>query len=592
MCGITGWVAPAGAPIDERSLAAMTRALAHRGPDGEGLHLEPGCGLGHRRLSLLDRPGGAQPMAAAEGDLRLVANNEIYNYLELRQSLAARGHRFTTSGDTEVLLHLYEDLGEACVEPLVGMFAFALWDRRRRTLLLARDRFGVKPLYYHVAADGSLRFASELRALLAAPGVPRDLDWHSMHAYLRDLSVPEPRTILRDVHKLPAAHVLVWHEGSVRLRRYWNLPPPRGSAASPEALEELEAELLESTALSLRSDEPVGLFLSGGLDSSLLAWSMRTSGARPLRTFSVSFAEPQVDESRFSRAVAAAFDCEHREIRVTKDEATEAALRLVGWLDEPFADSSALPTLILSREARKSVKAVLSGEGADELFAGSPWHLDAAASDATVADQLAPQRKVVFPPSMLDDILAADLRARLGKADAGDSLADMPAGLDRLHRQLWADIATYLPADLLTKIDRMTMLESLEARVPYLNHPLAERIWSLPAELKLDRGVRKVLLRSLGERLLPAEISARPKQGFAVPMDIWLWEPGRFRDAVYDTLRDPRCRTRGWFDPVRVDSLLDEHDRLRGLHGHRLWTLFVLEHWLRRWYDGIPKETP
>lgn len=586
MCGIAGWVAPDAAPIDERAIVAMTRTLAHRGPDGEGVHIEPGCGLGHRRLALIDVKSGAQPMANEDGTIWVVANNEIYNYLELRASLTARGHRFSTTSDTEVLVHLYEDLGEACVEPLVGMYACALWDRRTRTLLLVRDRFGIKPLYYAVDAHGGLRFASELRALLSVPGIDRQIDLLAVRDYLRDLTIAEPRTIFRGVHKLAAGHCLTWRDGVIAVRRYWRLPD-RVAASVPAAaaVQDLERLLLESTALSLRSDEPLGLFLSGGLDSSTLAWAMHQCGARPLRTFSVSFAEPQFDESPYSRAVAAAFDSEHHEICVSKNEATEVALRLVDWFDEPFADASALPTYILAREARRSVKAVLAGEGADELFGGSGWHDLGAATARSAAELIAPPTKAIFPPVALAAVFAADARAQLATetSDPGAALADeMPAGVDGLHQQLYADITSYLPSDLLAKIDRMSMLNSLEVRVPYLNHPLAEFVWQLPTALKQQNGVRKYLLRVLAERVLPPAVVTRAKQGFAIPMDTWLWEPGGFRDAVYDTLGDAHSRTRGLLDSSVIASMLDEHDRLHQLHGYRLWALYVLEQWLRQ----------
>jgi len=302
-----------------------------------------------------------------------------------------------------------------------------------------------------------------------------------------------------------------------------------------------------------------------------------------LRTFSVSFAEPQFDESPYSRSVAAVFGCEHHEVVVSKDEATDVAVDLVDWFDEPFADSSALPTFILSREARRFVKAVLCGEGADELFGGSIWH-DLGEPLTSVAELIAPRAKVVFPADMLD-ALFSDAGHRELDAEPYDPAAavarEMPVGLDRLHQHLFADISLYLPSDLLTKIDRMSMLNSLEARVPYLNHPLAEFVWKLPTPLKVRDGVRKHLLRVVAQSALPPAVITRAKQGFAIPMDAWLWEPGRFRDAVYDTLRSDPCRNRGWFDHALIARMLEEHDRPLQLHGYRLWALFVLERWLQ-----------
>jgi asparagine synthase (glutamine-hydrolysing) len=583
MCGIAGWVTNDGSPVDEPALAAMTASLTHRGPDGGGMHVEPGCGLGHRRLALLDVAGGAQPMTNEDGSVWVVANNEIYNYRELRARLHSAGHRFATGSDTEVLVHLYEEAGIECVDPLIGMFAFAIWDRRTRTLLLARDRFGIKPLYYSIDEHGSLRFASELRALPALPGRSRTIDGAAVREYVRHLAIPDPRTIFCGVHKLPAAHCLIWQEGHIRLRRYWRLPDrdPALSISSSDA-DDMELALTESAKQSLFSDEPLGIFLSGGIDSSVLAWTVRESSA--LRTFSVSFSEPHFDESNDSRAVAAALGSQHQEIRVSKDDAVDAATDLLSHCDEPFADSSALPTAILSRAARQSVKAVLAGEGADELFGGSAWHT---AADECVTNEalLNWPGKVMFSAGELDAVFSADWRARYGGEahDPGTGLTDdMPAGTDRLHRALYADLMAYLPSDLLAKMDRFAMRHSLEVRVPYLNHPFAELVWRLPSATKLRNGVRKHLLRTIAARRLPPRVAAKAKQGFAIPIDIWTWQPGRFRDLVYDTLRADSFRHRGWFDLAVVDTMLAEHDRLRALHGHRLWSLVVLEHWLRR----------
>ena len=465
------------------------------------------------------------------------------------------------------------------------MYAFAIWDRTTRTLLLARDRFGIKPLYYAADARGALRFASELRALLAVPGIERAIDLAATREYLRHLTIPGP------THDLIAASASCRRRtassggmGGYGCAAIGDCPigEPDAPLASSDA-DDLEQAVVESVALSLRSDEPLGLFLSGGMDSSVLAWAMRKSGSA-LRTFSVSFAEPHFDEGPHSRSVAAALGSEHHEIRVSKDDAVDAALDVLERFDEPFADSSALPTYILSRTARSAVKAVLAGEGADELFGGSLWHdIDGAtASDDAL---LTPPAKVMFRADELDVLCSPELRAQCAREpyDSAAALAGaMPDGLDHLHRQLCADLTVYLPSDLLAKMDRMSMLHSLEVRVPYLNHSLAEFIWRLPTSAKQRDGVRKHLLRTVAARRLPPAIAARAKQGFAIPMDIWTWQPGRFRDLVYDTLHSDRFRQRGWFDLDCVDTMLTEHDRLQSLHGHRLWTLVVLEHWLRR----------
>lgn len=578
MCGIVGWVEPGGGLIDERAIRTMMQAVSHRGPDGEGIHIEPGCGLGHRRLALIDPQRGAQPIANESQDIHVVANSEIYNYVEIRDQLTARGHRFCTDGDTEVIVHLYEDRGVDFVHPLVGMFAFALWDRRAQTLLLVRDRLGVKPLYYFEDGRGGLRFASELRALLAVPGIDTSLDQAALAGYLRDMTIPEPATALRRVRKVPAGHYLLWRGGRARIARYWQLPERLLTATTGADHEsDVERALLESTALTMRSDAPLGLFLSGGVDSSLLVWAMRRVTTAPVRTFSVGFAEATFDESAHSRRVATALETQHREILVGRDEAAVAAQHLTEWFDEPFADSSAIPTYLLSRHASREVKGVLTGEGADELFGGNPWH-DREGSGDDVDDFLAPAGKGPFSLS--------DLAALLGGRDAvsgdGCETAVPPPHLDSLHRRLFVDLSLYLPSDLLTKIDRMSMLCSLEARVPYLNHPFVEKVWALPSSCKIDGLIRKAVLRSIARRHLPAAVVDRPKQGFAIPIDIWLWQEGSFRDLVYDTLRDRNCRARAHLDFSIVDRLLEDHHRARRMSGHGLWCLFVLERWLQQ----------
>ena len=588
MCGIAGQVVPAQCAVDEPLVRRMTRRLAHRGPDGERVHIGPQHGFGHRRLSLIDLDGGHQPQANEDGTVRVVANSEIYNYVELRRDLVSRGHHFATSSDTEVIVHLYEEHGAGCVNHLNGMFAFALWDERTRTLLLARDRFGIKPLYYTVCGD-TLLFASELRALLESPRVARDLNDAALHDYFRHLTVPEPHSILAAVRKLPAAHVLTWRDGRSHETRYWDITQTPGTAPvdDDEAIARMGAALADSVAMSLRSDAPVGVFLSGGVDSSLLA-AIASATQPGLSTFSVAFDDPQSDERAFSRLVAQACGSNHHEIEVSLADAADALEQLTGALDEPFADSSAIPTWLLARTARRHVKAVLTGEGADELFGGSPWHSDDDDGSHDVARLLAPAAKLVFTDDTLERVCAPDLRDRL-RAAATPGTDALEAPLARcagpLERRLYADLQVYLPSDLLMKTDRATMLASLEARVPFLNHPFAEQAWRLPARLKLRDGVRKYALKRLGADRLPAPILTRRKQGFSIPMDLWLWRPGRFRDLVLDTLLDTRTRSRGCFDVAGIEAMVRDHDRINPFHGYRLWTLFVFEMWQRQFID-------
>jgi asparagine synthase (glutamine-hydrolysing) len=590
MCGIAGQVVDAGDAVDGALVHRMTRALAHRGPDGERVHVGEQYGFGHRRLSFIDLEGGGQPQANEDGTVWVVSNSEIYNYIELRRSLASRGHRFATFSDTEVIVHLYEDLQEGCVEPLLGMFAFALWDTRRRRLLLARDRFGIKPLYYSVRG-AQLLFASEMRALLESPAVRRGLNYPALHQYFRHLTVPEPASILADVRKLPAAHILVWQHGRTEERAYWDLTEsasPPAASTEADALEQLDASLSESVGLSLRSDVPVGVFLSGGVDSSLLTWMATRNRPAPLHTFSMAFEDPQSDERTFSRMVAGACGTQHHEIEITLREAADALPGLCCALDEPFADSSAIPTYLLAREARRHVKAVLTGEGADELFGGSPWHSgDPVAAD--LDDLMNPPAKTVFTPVELRTVCSADLWRQMNGGGL-EVAAGLRAKLERcagpFEQRLCVDVHAYLPSDLLTKTDRMTMLASLEARVPFLNHPFAALAWRLPSRLKMKDGIRKYILKQLGAGRLPPPVLSRSKQGFSIPMDLWLWRPGAFRELVLDTLLDARTRARGQLNMTVVESMVGEHDRIQRFHGYRLWTLFAFEMWQRTFVDA------
>jgi asparagine synthase (glutamine-hydrolysing) len=593
MCGIAGQVVASRAgAVDERLVRRMTRTLAHRGPDGERVRAGDQFALGHRRLSLIDLEGGGQPLANEDETIWVVSNSEIYNYVELRRDLISRGHRFATSSDTEVIVHLYEDMGRACVESMVGMFAFALWDARDRTLLLARDRFGIKPLYY--ALNGpTLLFASEMKGILQAESVDRDLNYAALHQYFLHLTIPEPACILRSVRKLPAAHVLVWRDGVSSEHRYWDLTDRSASdreLAEEEAMEQLDRTLRESVSITLRSDVPVGLFLSGGVDSSLLAWAASVGRDRPLHTFSIAFEDPASDERDFSRLVASTCGTTHHELELTLPQAADAAARLVSSLDEPFADSSAIPTYLLSRYARQHVKAVLTGEGADELFAGSPWHHDEPIARDDLPALLLPPAKIVFTPDDLCATYTGDLR-RLVQADSAWTLpADASARLLKLtsplDQRLWVDLCGYLPSDLLMKTDRMTMLASLEARVPFLNHPFAELAWRIPPALKVRDSIRKYILKKLGVGRIPQAILDRPKKGFSIPMDLWLWMKGSFREMIVDTLTDARTHDRGLFNPAVIQSMLNEHDRLVRFHGYRLWTLFVFETWQRHFVDS------
>ncbi len=569
MCGISGQVKFDATPVDRALVRRMTRALAHRGPDDERFHFDGAVGLGHRRLSIIDAAGGAQPMTLrGPRPLRLVSNSEIYNYVELRCELEESGHQFVSRSDTEVILRLFAAEGVAGFLRLEGMFAIAIWDEAADSLYLARDRFGVKPLYYYHDQSAFL-FASELKALLQYRGVDRALDRGALDSYFGTLALPEPQTVFRHVHKLAPGHVLTVRRGRVKQTRYWN-PVPEIASRRPLAnpVARLQNEIERSVRISLRSDVPVGVLLSGGLDSSTVtAVASRASETR-LHTFSAAFREGDFDEGPWARLVAKRFGTRHHEVLVTKSTATEIALQLIEHFDEPFADSSSIPMFAVCQAASQVVKTALSGEGADELFGGYPWH-GSRRSDGHPS-------RAVFTREERDQLYASVWR-RTKRRPA-------PAhGLSPLKHSLLDDLKTYLPSDILLKSDRVSMMHSLELRVPFLNHQLAQFALRLPDQMKVRSGVRKYLLREAMRDMLPSEVLQRPKKGFSIPMDVWLWEKGPWRDMVYDTVFSDSLRRRGLFDMMMLERMQREHDRLERVHGYKFWTLFMFESWQRRW---------
>jgi asparagine synthase (glutamine-hydrolysing) len=586
MCGFSGQLRFDGQPVDRALVKRMTRRLLHRGPDAGAHHFGGGVGLGHRRLSIIDPEGGGQPMRSERGTHVLVANSEIYNYLEIREDLASAGYRFRTSSDTEVLLRSLEHEGAAALARLEGMFAFALWDEAKRTLLLARDPFGIKPLYYYADAT-SFIFASELKALLAYPALDRELDLQAVDEYFGTLALPEPRSVFRRVHKLPAGHYLTVKDGGITVKRYWN--PPRamrvgGTAiqADASAQDRLTAELHRTVQLTLRSDVPVGVLLSGGLDSSTIAALAALHSPRRVQTFSAAFAETQYDESDASRAVADHLATRHHRVVVTRDHGAEIAARLTRVIDEPFADSSAIPMAAVCELASAHVKTVLSGEGADELFAGYPWHVSPRCLPAG-----ADPSRTIFPLRQRRSLYTRRWREEI-QQQKQQSVNDVrpSASQSALQRTLLADINGYLPSDILFKSDRVSMAHSLELRVPYLNRGFAEFVMRLPDGFKLRDGVQKFLLKRSASRWLPPAIVKRRKQGFSIPMDLWLWQKGRWRDLVYDTLFSASTRECDQFDKAALERMQRQHDGLEQLHGHRLWTVFIFVAWQRHFMEG------
>jgi len=625
MCGIAGVLDLGAGPRCLDAVDPMTECLHHRGPDEGGTYRGDGIALGMRRLAIIDVAGSQQPLANADESLWLVFNGEIYNYVELRAELAPR-HALRTEGDTEVLLHLYEEHGPDFVTRLRGMFAFALWDARRRTLLLGRDRFGKKPLYVAQAPD-RLLFASEIKGLLAAGGIDTTPDPTAIYQYLCFGFVPHPRTAYREIEAVPPAHTLeIDAEGRRTLRRYWHLPAGGTSMISrAEAVERTRDIFEESVRIRLRSDVPVGVFLSGGIDSGLVTAAASRASATPLQSFSVGFADARFDERPLARLVAERYGTRHTEIPVdlaAEVRDPEALLsRLVGAYDQPFADSSAIPSTIVSREARKHLKVVLNGDGGDEAFAGyrrysaallAQWMTTALGPLAPAAARLAPaprQRRgpLAFALRLLEGValppreryirwsgLFTDRDARelvqpellrdvtesareLVDARVGQCLAwgiREPAAL-----MMAADATHVLPDDLLVKMDVATMANSLEGRSPFLDHVLVEHAVSLPDRVRASAFETKPILREIAKEWLPPEVVRAPKRGFEVPMASWL--RNELRPFVVDRLLTPDARVNAIVRPAAVTRLIDEHLAERRDHASRIWALLFLECWLR-----------
>jgi asparagine synthase (glutamine-hydrolysing) len=595
MCGIAGVLSNDG-PVDAEVVERMCQTLRHRGPDSRGRFAEPGVALGVQRLAVIDLEGGDQPIANEDGSVLVVCNGEIYNHRELRDELVRAGHRFATGSDAEVVVHLYEELGEACVERLRGMFAFAVWDRRARQLVLARDRVGKKPLFY-ARRGGRLWFASEPRAILVTGEVPRDVDHGALDLFLHYQCVPAPRSAFAALRKLPPAHILTWRDGEVRTRRYWKLSyrDRHAHLSEPEACELIRDALLEATRLRLRSDVPVGALLSGGVDSGSVVAAMAQSSPEPVKAFSVGFDVGDFDETASARAVARHWGAEHHEV-VLDAGAMDALPRLVWHYGEPFADSSALATMALAELASRHVTVALNGDGGDESFAGyrrylryiSPNgavpHEDYAARRATGYFDAAARRALyepAFRDSLGDDggwleVVAAPYR----ESDAGPVL----------ERLLDADVQTYLPDDLLVKMDVATMAHSVEARSPLLDPAIMELAAGLPLEMKLAGTTSKRVFKQAVREWLPAGLADRPKMGFRIPFAQWLRGP--LRDLPGDVLLDPRALGRGMFRPERLRAIVAEHREGTHDHAQRIWTLLALELWFQTYVDRAPVDAP
>ncbi len=627
MCGICGSYdysrAASGAAADPALLEKMNATLAHRGPDGGGVHVDGAAGLAARRLAIIDLAHGDQPMTAADGAVCVVQNGEIFNYPELRRELEADGARFRTHCDTEVLLHLYLRDGPGFVARLRGMFAVALWDRRERRLLLARDRFGIKPLYYS-DVDGRLTFASELKALLRDPSFSRSVDREALHSYLAFNSIPAPLTIFEAARKLPPGHLLTCTPSGSRVERFARPTPARADSLRSESAETLAEELRErlrdSVSAHLLSDVPVGVLLSGGVDSSTLAALAATTSSERVSTFSIGFRERSFNELDLAREVARRYDTDHHELVVSPSVA-ELLPEIVGAFDEPFADSSAVPTYLVSKLAAEHVKVVLSGEGGDELFGGyetyvadqlARWVGPAAARLAPVVDRLPSSnarvsleyrarrftRAAALPPLERHhgwkEIFSGTQRADLLTPGWQDPRADPldpwrrrfaeTEGAPMLARLQDVDLGIYLADDLLVKTDRMSMVHSLEARVPFLDPVVAELAMALPTAQKVRGLAKKRLLRRAAAPLIPPAIARARKRGFSIPAAAWL--RGELEPFAREVLSPQRIRSQGYFEPAAVTGLLNEHVARRQDNSRQLWGLISFSLWAEQLEAG------
>jgi asparagine synthase (glutamine-hydrolysing) len=626
MCGIAGKIYfDSARPVSGEELRSMSKTMAYRGPDGEAVWVEGNIGLAHRRLAIIDLSSAAsQPMCNEDGTVWITFNGEIYNFQELRRDLEERGHIFRTHSDTEAIVHAYEEYGRRCLEKLRGMFAFAIWDGRTRTLFIARDRVGKKPFFYYLARDRFL-FASEIKALLIDETVPRVPDPVAIDHFLALGYVPGPRTAFAGIHKLPAAHWMEICDGRIEIGRYWQLRyTPKRKISMEDAVSELRSRLAEAVRLRLVSDVPLGAFLSGGVDSSAVVIHMAEAMNRPVRTFSVGFGSATFDERPFARQVAERYGTDHTELMV-EAPVTDILNRLVWHYDEPFGDSSAVPSYAISELTRQHVTVVLNGDGADESFAGYDWYkMDRLIQRGQVlplgarqwlADltrrfpanwqRNAPLKKIArlaevlaLPPSrryaQWTEHFGPEARLQMYTRAYAETIKESdPDTLfassfarsnadDWLDTVLEADVNLYLADDLLVKMDRATMANSLEARSPFLDHLFMEFAASLPVAFKQAWGQKKRILKASLRGHVPDAFLDRPKMGFSVPIAEWF--RGDLREMAHDVLLSARASQRGYFDPEEITNLLREHAGPID-HGTRLWDLLMLELWHREFVD-------
>jgi asparagine synthase (glutamine-hydrolysing) len=625
VCGIVGIVRRDGAPVDRKLLGRMNEAIHHRGPDEDGFYFNDGVGLAMRRLAIIDLKSGQQPIPNADRTAWIVFNGEIYNYRELRKQLEDAGHRFETNSDTEAIVHAYDQYGTDCPKHLRGMFAFAIWDTRHRSLFLARDRVGKKPLLY-AQVDGQLIFGSEFRALLLHPAVSRDVDYEAIHHYLSFICVPAPLTAYHAIRKLEPGHWLLWQNGEIKTERYWQLDFSRKIKISEEEAGECVVDLLrDAVKVRLMSEVPLGAFLSGGIDSSAVVALMAEESSEQVKTFSIGFEEQDFSELHHAKRVAEHVGADHHEF-VVRPNAIEILPTLVEHYGEPFADSSAIPSYYVSRETRRYVTVALNGDGGDECFAGyeryagmniaqtyanlpgslregvianlvnalpagTPKNLIGKAQRFVAAASLKPVDRYLRWITAFDETAKVNLYSdEMQHAAAGwrttgflEPWFAKVNGAGIVDASLLADTMTYLPNDLLVKMDIASMAVSLEARSPFLDHHLMEFAASLPENLKL-RGLKtKYLLKRVLKRLVPQQNLTRRKMGFGVPIGSWF--RGSMQPLLRETLLSDRALKRGLFKPDAVRGLVEQHVAQQVDHSHRLWSLLMLELWFQRFID-------
>lgn len=630
MCGICGKISRPGEKTNETLLRKMCNVITHRGPDDEGLFIRENVGLGVRRLSIIDIKGGSQPMFNEDKKICVVYNGEIFNFKEERKKLIQKGHHFKTNSDTEIIVHLYEEVGIDCISHLRGMFAFALWDQNRKELYLVRDRFGIKPLHYCIN-NGALLFGSEIKSILQEHKVSREINFRALNDYFTFMYIPGPETIFKDIYKLDPAHYLIYKEGKIKIEQYWDFPKTKISNLSEEEYcLELMTRLKESIKLSTISDVPLGVFLSGGIDSSLMVALLSEISTQTIKTFSIGFGkEKNYNELEYARSVSKQFHTDHYEYNV-EPKVIDILPHLVSCFDEPFADASAIPTYYVSKMASKKIKVALSGEGGDEIFAGYPnrYYWDQKAEylqnipigfkngqlsnfmallpmprNRYLQNKIRQLKKFTYYGSLPQperytnwfSIFTSELKTKLYTKDLMANIEDLESyriyakhfALRKndhpLNKMLYVDSKVLLPGDLLTKTDRTSMANSLEVRVPFLDHKLVEYAWNLPPSMKLKGKTTKYILRKLAARLLPQNIVKRKKQGFEVPISSWF--QGNLNAFAKEILSPEIIKRRNLFNPDAIKGIIDKVDNGIAHYAPHLYALIVFEIWSQSYID-------